>query len=86
MSVPETGGEILRAEAIGPYDPPEVFLKRLQNVDEDTIIASHLLFMVRALSPAVTGSPDQQLVEFWSGSIAVVRRDGNRAWNLICIA
>ena len=85
-SVLETGGEIRPAEGLAPNDPPEVFLKRLQNVDEDTLIASHLPFVARVLSQAVTGSPDQQLVEFRPGSIAVVERVESGAWHLICFA
>ncbi len=85
-SVLETGGKIRPAEGLAPNDPPEVFLKRLQNVDEDTLIASHLPFVARVLSQAVTGSPDQQLVEFRPGSISVVERDESGAWHLICFA
>ena len=85
-SVLETGGEIHPAEGLAPNDPPEEFLKRLQNVDEDTLIASHLPFVARVLSQAVTGSPDQQLVEFRPGSIAVVERVESGAWHLICFA
>ena len=85
-SVLEAGGEILSAEGLGPNDPPKVFLKRLQNVDEDTLIASHLPFVARVLSQAVTGSPDQQLVTFRPGSIAVVERDESGAWQLIGFA
>ncbi len=85
-SVLETGGEISPADSLGPNDPPELFLKRLQNVDEDTLIASHLPFVARVLSQAVTGSPDQRLVEFRPGSMAVVERDGSGAWHLICFA
>ncbi len=85
-TVLETAGEIRHAEGLGPNDPPEVFLERLQNVDEDTLIASHLPFVARVLSQAVTGSPDQQLVAFRPGSIAVVERDESGAWHLICFA
>ncbi|TDJ16134.1 MAG: phosphohistidine phosphatase SixA [Gammaproteobacteria bacterium] len=82
----EAGGEILPAEGLGPNDPPEVFLQQLQNVDEDTLIASHLPFVARVLSQAITGSPDQQLVQFRPGSIAVVERDKSGPWHLICFA
>ncbi len=85
-SVLENGGEISSADGLGPNDPPEVFLKRLQNVNEDTLIASHLPFVARVLSQAITGTPDQQLVEFRPGSIAVVERDRSGAWQLICFA
>ncbi len=85
-SVLDAGGKIHPTEGIGPNDPPEVFLQQLQIVDEDTLIASHLPFVARVLSQAVTGSPDQQLVEFRPGSIAVAERDKNGAWHLICFA
>ena len=85
-SVLETGSKIRPAEGLGPNDPPEAFLKRLQTVDEDTLIASHLPFVARVLSQAVTGSPKQALVEFRPGSIAVVERDESGAWRLIYFA
>lgn len=85
-SVLETGGKIHPAEGLGPNDPPEVFLKRLENVDEDILIASHLPFVARILSQAVTGASNQQPVEFRPGSIAVVERDKNGIWHLICFA
>jgi phosphohistidine phosphatase len=85
-SVLETGSKIRPAEGLGPNDPPEAFLKSLQTVDEDTLIASHLPFVARVLSQAVTGSPQQALVEFRPGSIAVVERDERGAWRLICFA
>ncbi len=85
-SVLEDGGEILSAEGLGPNDPPEVFLQRLQNVGEDTLIASHLPFVARVVSQAVTGSPDQQLIGFRPGSIAVVELDESGSWHLICFA
>ena len=42
-SVLETGGEINPAEDLGPNDAPEVFLERLQSIDENTLIAWHLI-------------------------------------------
>ena len=85
-AVLETGGKISPAEDLGPNDPPELILKRLQSVDENTLIASHLPFVARVVSQAVTGSSDQQLVEFLPGSIAVIERNESGAWHLICFA
>lgn len=82
----ESGGKIRSAEGIGPNDAPETFLKRLRNIDVDTLIVSHLPFVARILSQAVTGSPDQQLAEFRPGSLAVVECDESGAWHLICFA
>ncbi len=85
-SVLDAGGKIYPTEGIGPNDPPEVLLQQLQTVDEDALIASHLPFVARVLSQAVTGSPDQRLVEFRPGSIAVAERDKTGDWHLICFA
>lgn len=85
-SVLETGGEICAVEGLGPNDRPDTFLKRLQNIDDDILIASHLPFVARVLSQAVTGSPDQQPAAFRPGSIAVVERVENGTWVLNCFA
>ena len=85
-SVLETNGEMRPAEGLGPNDAAEAFLNRLQTVNEDTLIASHLPFVAHVLSQAVTGSPQQPLVEFRPGSIAVVERHESGAWRMICFA
>ena len=82
----EAGGKISPAEDLGSNDPPELFLKLLQSVDEDILIASHLPFVARVVSQAVTGSSDQQLVDFRPGSIAVIERNESGAWHLIYFA
>jgi phosphohistidine phosphatase len=80
----DRGSEISPVDGLGPNDPPEAFLRRLDYVDEDTLIASHLPFVARVVAQAVTGSPDQPLVEFRPGSLAVIERDSDGAWQLIC--
>ena len=80
----ERNGEISPADGLGPNDPPDAFLRRLDYVDEDTLIASHLPFVARVVAQAVTGSPDQPLVEFRPGSLAVIERDSSGVWHLIC--
>ena len=78
------GSEISPADGLGPNDPPDAFLRRLDPIDEDTLIASHLPFVARVVAQAVTGSPDQSLLEFRPGSLAVIERDSDGAWHLIC--
>ena len=85
-SVLETGGEIGSDEGLGPNDPPNAFLQQLHDVDADTLIASHLPFVARVLSQAVTGSSDQQFVQFRPGSVAIVERDDRGEWELIGFA
>ena len=84
----ERNGEISPADGLGPNDPPEAFLRRLDYVDEDTLIAGHLPFVARVVARVVaqtlTGSPDQPLVEFRPGSLAVIERDSSGVWRLIC--
>jgi phosphohistidine phosphatase len=80
----ERGSEIGPVDGVGPNDPPEAFLRRFDLVDKDTLIASHLPFVARVVAQAVTGSPDQPLVEFRPGSLAVIERDSNGVWHLIC--
>ncbi len=81
-----SGGHMRPMNGLGPNDPPGAFLERLQDADDDTLIVSHLPFVARVLSQAVSSSPDQPWVEFQPGSIAAVERDDNGMWHLIFFA
>lgn len=78
----EPGGEILGQTGLAPNDPPADFLEEMQTTDKDTLVAGHMPFVTRAVSLALTGGADSQLVEFTPGSIAGMQRADGGAWRL----
>lgn len=76
------GGEVRKDEGIGPNDPPKAFLDRLQGVEGDILVASHMPFVARTVSVALTGEPDHRLVEFEPGSVAGLYRTDEGIWRL----
>ena len=51
--------------------------------DSDTIVAGHMPFVSRAVSVALGLSPDQPIVAFKPGGLAVLERDAEGAWQLV---
>ena len=78
----QSPGGFLQGQGLGPNDSPEAFLRQLHHVDEDILIASHMPFVARTVSQALTGAPDRQLVEFLPGSIAGIERGGDASWRM----
>jgi len=73
-------------EGLAPNDSPEAFLNQLRDPEKDTLVASHMPFVARAVSQALTGAPDRQLVEFVPGSVAGIERGDGASWRLFMFA
>lgn len=80
------GRRIQEDEDLRPNDSPEAFLQRVRYFRTDTLIAGHMPFVLRAVSVALTGAPDRQLLDFQPGSIAGIERDEAGPWQLILFA
>ena len=78
----ESGGDIHERQGLAPNDPPADFLQQLESTEKHMLIAGHMPFVARAVSLALTGEPDSQLVEFSPGSVAGIRRVDGDAWHL----
>jgi phosphohistidine phosphatase len=78
----ESDGKIDAQQGLAPNDSPEDFLQQLSTEEKDTIIAGHMPFVSRAVSHAIAGTPDSQLVEFSPGSVAGIQREQGDAWRL----
>ena len=77
---------ILERKGLAPNDSPDEFLKQLMDSEDDILIASHLPFVARTVSQALTGDPDRQLVDFSPGSIAGIERNEDSSWRLFLFA
>jgi phosphohistidine phosphatase len=80
------GGEVRQDGNLGPNDPPEALLGRLRDVEDDMLVASHMPFVSRVVSVALTGEPDRRLVEFEPGSVAGLYRTDENSWRLFLFA
>lgn len=78
----ESPSRIYEREGLAPNDSPDAFLQQLRKVGIDTLIASHMPFVARTVSQALTGAPDRQLLEFMPGSVAAIERSDVGSWRL----
>jgi len=74
--------QIYEGQGLAPNDSPEAFLHQLRDPKKDTLVAGHMPFVARAVSQALTGAPDRQLVEFVPGSVAGIERSEDALWHL----
>ncbi len=78
--------QIYEGQGLAPNDSPEAFLHQLKDPEKDTLVAGHMPFVARAVSQALTGAPDRQLVEFIPGSVAGIERSEDASWRLFLFA
>ncbi len=78
----ERDGELEEQQGLAPNDSPDAFLRQLVRADKDTLIVSHMPFVARIVSQALTGVPDRQLLEFAPGGIAGIERGDSASWRL----
>ncbi len=77
---------IYEGQGLAPNDSPKAFLHELGDPKKDTLIVGHMPFVARAVSQALTGTPDRQLVEFVPGSVAGIERSEGASWRLSIFA
>ena len=78
----KTPGQINEGQGLAPNDSPEAFLRQLSDSQIDTLVASHMPFVARTVSQALTGDPDRQLVDFLPGTVAGIERLEGATWQL----
>lgn len=80
------GADVREDKGLGPNDSPQAFLDGLREVEDDILVVSHMPFVERVVSVALTGEPDHRLVEFEPGSVAGLYRAEERTWRLFLFA
>jgi len=64
-----------------PMDDPRVWMKRLKEMNEDTMLVGHLPFMGYLASLLLTGDQDSLIVAFKQGSVVCLRKESG-VWTL----
>ena len=81
-----SASQIYEGQGLAPNDSPEAFLHQLRDAKKDTLVVSHMPFVARTVSQALTGAPDRQLVEFVPGSVVGIERSDGASWRLFMFA
>lgn len=75
-------GEITEARSgLSPNDSPQTLFETLGT--GDVIVAGHMPFVSRAVSLALNLLPDQSIVAFKPGSLALLEQDADDSWQLV---
>lgn len=82
----QSGGDIRESKGLLANDSPEAFLRQLTDPNMDTLVVSHMPFVARTVSHALTDAPDRRLLEFLPGSIAGLERKQGASWHLFLFA
>lgn len=69
-------------DGISPKDSPLAFVDRIEALEPDTLLATHLPFAARLVSVLLTGNEQPELVAFEPATVACLERDGDGAWRL----
>ncbi len=78
--------QIRASDGLAPNDSPEAILDQLRCSTKDTLVASHMPFVMRAVSQALTGAGNLHLLEFVPGSVAGIESLDGDSWRLFLFA
>ncbi len=70
---------------LNPDDPPKVFAKQIEEIDDGTVVVSHLPFLGLLLSRLVADDDDQPVVSFKPGSVACIEKDTAGRWSITLV-
>ncbi|HQA70484.1 MAG TPA: phosphohistidine phosphatase SixA [Deltaproteobacteria bacterium] len=74
------GHDAMEVAGLGPSNSVEAFAGSI-NENDDIMVVGHLPFLERLCSYLVTGSPDERVVSFRSGTMVCLEKDPARgAW------
>ena len=69
---PENG--IVEDGTLAPLEDPEIWVKKLRDLDHNIAIIGHLPHLSRLVSKLLVGEPDREIVEFrYSGALCLER-------------
>jgi phosphohistidine phosphatase len=75
---PEKG--IALSDGLAPMDDPEVWVKRLAGMNEDTMLVGHLPYMARLASLLLCGDKEKGIVDFKMAGVVCLKRFDDGKW------
>ena len=75
--------ELKTANDLGPMDPVEPWVDKIESFEEDTMLVGHLPFLSKLASRLVTGSENRELIQFVPGAVACLERTEEGGWIVV---
>ncbi|HSW62677.1 MAG TPA: phosphohistidine phosphatase SixA [Dissulfurispiraceae bacterium] len=74
--------KVIETEGIGPLDDAVLWADRLQSIESNLLIVSHMPFLPKLFSALLCGYADENLVQFPTASVVCMRRLSVGMWAL----
>lgn len=78
---PEEG--IMESDGLNPLDPPEIWVKKLENIDEDIMITGHLPYLSKLASALIVKDENVEIIKFRYAGTVCLERDETGKWRLL---
>ena len=75
-------GHLLQREGLGPKDHVATTREALEQTDGDLMIVGHQPFLGKIVALLVTGSEENEIVEYQVGSVVCIERRDNGKWKV----
>lgn len=75
-------GNLLQREGLGPKDQVATTREALEQTDGDLIIVGHQPFLGKIFALLVTGSEENEIVEYQVGSVVCIERRDDGKWKV----
>ena len=76
------GARIVQREGLGPKDRVTTTKEALEQTGGDVMIVGHLPFLSKLVALLVTGSEENEIVEFRFGSVVCIERRDDGKWKV----
>jgi phosphohistidine phosphatase len=73
---------VVQREGLGPKDKVATTKEALQQTGDDVMIVGHLPFLDKLVAVLVTGSEENEIVEFRFGSVVCIERRDDGKWKV----
>jgi phosphohistidine phosphatase len=73
---------VVQREGLGPKDQVATIKEALQQTGDDVMIVGHLPFLDKLVAVLVTGSEENEIVEFRFGSVVCIERRDDGKWKV----
>ena len=75
---PEKG--ISETESLAPMDDPDIWIKRINGMNEDIMLVGHLPYLAKLTGVLLCGNTEKTCIDFKMGGVVCCRRFDDGRW------